>query len=161
MEDNARKFVVDAVDSEFLKNNNASSFLLVVDWLVTQEDSEKKVVYKKFDSGETQFLLVEKVINNGNRTTNKKKLTESEYKELLKSSTVHLEKRRHEFSFMQNGVLFSMKYDQFGGEKLQTLEVDAANEGDRGNFKPEDFPYRLIEVTGDMRYYGYRVARMI
>lgn len=160
MEDNARKFIVDAIDFDFLKENNVTSFLLVVDWLITQEDAEKKVVYKKFDTGVVQFWLVEKIIDSGNRITNKNKLSDLEYKDLLKHSTVHLEKKRHEFNFIQDNVSFAVKYDEFEGE-LRMLEVDASNEVERNNFKLENFPYKLTEVTGDLRYYGYRVSEMI
>jgi hypothetical protein len=161
MEDNARKFIVDIINPDFLKKNNAVSFLLIANWLITQEESEKKVVYKRFDNGEIQFLLVEKVTNGGNRSTNKKKLAETEYNSLVGSSTVHLEKKRHEFNFTQNTVAFTLKYDEFDGGKLRMMEVDASSADERSNFKTEDFPYKLIEVTGDMRYYGYRVIDMV
>jgi len=161
MEDNARKFIAYVIDPNFLKKNSAVSFLLVVDWLITQEDSEKKIVYKKFDNGEIQFLLVEKTISNNNRITTKKKLSESEYKDLLASSKVHLEKKRYEFNFTQNNILFALKYDEFKEKKLIMLEVDGTNETERNTFKAEEFPYKLTEVTGDMRYYGYRVVGML
>jgi hypothetical protein len=135
--------------------------LLIVDWMVTEDDSEKKLVYKKFDNGEIQFILVEKVINGSNRVTNKKKLTELEYKDLLSSTKVHLEKRRFEFNYIQSNISFALKYDEFKGGKLIMLEVDGANEVERTAFNAKDFPYKLAEVMGDMRYYGYRVVQMI
>ncbi len=158
MEDNARKFIVDDIDTDFLKKNNAISFTLIVDWITKEEESEKKIVFKNFENGEVQFLMVEKVTIDGNRKTNKRKLDKEEYEELLKSSIVHLEKKRYEFDFVQNDISFSLKYDEFKGEKLRILEVDAENENDRKNFSIEDFPYNLKVVTGDMKYYGYRVV---
>jgi len=41
------------------------------------------------------------------------------------------------------------------------LEVDASDERERNSFSPDDFPADLEEVTGDIRYYGYRVAEII
>lgn len=163
-QDNARKFIVDAIDSSFLEKNNSKSFLLIVDWLVTEEDSEKKIVYKKFTTGEIQYWLVEKFINGASsRVTNKTKLAESEYNEFLKSSTVHLEKMRYEFSFTQdssNNISFELKYDEFAGSKLCMLEVDGANEEVRDSFNLKDFPYKITEVTGNMQYYGYRISTL-
>ena len=161
MEDNARKFIAESIDQDFLKENTATSFVLIVDWMITEEDSEKKVVCKKFENGEIQFLLVEKVIANGNRTTNKKKISVSEYATLLAASKAHIEKTRHEFTFVQDNVSFSVKYDQFKGEKLMMVEVDGTSETERNAFKIEHFPYKLTEVTGDMRYYGYRITSML
>jgi hypothetical protein len=52
-----------------------------------------------------------------------------------------------------------MKYDEFADDELRLLEVDAASEEERGAFSPSDFPSKLDEITGDMQYYGYRIAR--
>ncbi len=38
------------------------------------------------------------------------------------------------------------------------LEADAASEEEKEFFSPDEFPAELTEVTGDTRYYGYRVA---
>lgn len=144
-----------------MDQNGASSFTLIVDWLETGEDNEKKVVYKKFDNGDTQILLITKVTKDGNRTSEKEKITEEKYNEFLNSSVLHLEKKRYEFPYTQNNISFSTKYDEFAGGKLCMLEVDAANEEDRNAFSPSDFPTELTEVTGDMQYYGYRVATLL
>lgn len=161
LDDNARKFVVESIDREFLEKNGVISFDLIVDWLETGEDNEKKIVYKKFDNGDIQILLIAKVTKDGNRTSIKEKITEEKYKELLSSSTLHLEKKRHEFEYTQNNISFSIKFDEFAGGGLYILEVDAPSEEERNAFSPIDFPTKLTEVTGDIRYYGYRVADII
>lgn len=161
LEDNARKFTAEALDSEFLDVHNVSSFTLIVDWLETGEDIEVKVAHKKFDNGEVQILLIAKTTKEGNRVSEKEKIDEGRYEELKASSVQHLEKKRYEFEYEQNGILFSVKYDEFADGKLNMLEVDAPSEEQRDSFNPADFPAKLEEVTGDMRYYGYRVAEVI
>lgn len=161
LDDNARKFVVGVINHEILEKYDASSFNLIVDWIETGEDNEKKVAYKQFDNGDIQILLISKVTIDGNRTSEKTKITEEEYRELLGSSILHLEKKRHEFEYTRNNLSFSIKYDEFEGGELRILEVDAPNEEDRSSFNPNDFPAELSEVTGDVRYYGYRVANII
>lgn len=160
LEDNARKFTLEPIDPQFLNEHNATSFTLIVDWLETAEDNEKKLAYKKFDDATVQILLIAKVTNGDNRTSEKEKIPEEKYKELLGSSILHLEKKRYEFTYTQNDIPFSIKYDEFADGKLCLLEVDAANEEERSAFSPADFPSELDEVTGDMRYYGYRVGAL-
>lgn len=161
LEDNARKFVAEALDSEFLEAHNASSFTLTVDWLEMGEDTEVKVAHKKFDNGEVQILLIAKTTKDGNRVSEKEKIDEGRYEELKASSVQHLEKKRYEFEYEQNGVPFSVKYDEFADGKLNMLEVDAPSEEQRESFDLEEFPAELREVTGDIQYYGYRVAEVI
>ncbi len=161
LDDNARKFIVGAIDSQFLNEYNASSFTLIVDWLETGEDNEKKIAYKRFDNGDIQILLIAKITNDGNRISEKEKITEERYKELLISSVLHLEKKRYEFEYTQNNIPFSVKYDEFADGKLCMLEVDASSEEERNSFNPSDFPGELTEVTGDIKYYGYRVATLL
>jgi hypothetical protein len=161
LEDNARKFTTEALDLEFLEDNNASSFTLTVDWLETGEDTEVKVAHKKFDDGKVQILLIAKTTQDGNRISEKEEISEERYQQLKTSSALHLEKKRYEFEYAQNGTRFSVKYDEFADGKLNMLEVDASSEKQRESFSPTDFPAELEEVTGDMRYYGYRVAEVI
>jgi hypothetical protein len=161
LEDNARKFVVESIDSEFLRKNNAKAYSLVVDWLETDEMQEKKVVLKRSEQGKTQYILVSKASHEGNRVTEKKKITEDEYTSLCALSIVHLEKKRYEFEIAQNGIQFALKYDEFSGGVPNMLEVDADNQEERGKFNPSSFVYLLNEVTGEMQYYGYRVAAAI
>lgn len=160
-DDNARKFIVGTIDNELLRDKKAISFHMIVDWLETGEENEKKVAYKKFSTGDTQILLISKTTTDGKRTSDKKKINEREYEGLLKSSILRLEKVRHEFEHVQEGVTFSIKYDEFTGGKLQILEVDAPNEDERDSFNPDDFPAKLSEVTGDARYYGYRITGIL
>src|SRR5690349_5015660 len=100
MEDNARKFIVEKIDNDFLNDNNAVSFVLSVDWLKTDENSEKKLAHKRFENGDIQILLISKVTEGNNRSTDKKKITQEEYEGLLKSSVLHLEKKRSEFKLI-------------------------------------------------------------
>lgn len=161
LDDNARKFVTKGLTSEFLENNRASSFTLITDWLETGEDNEKKLAYKKFNNGDTQILLITKVTENGNRTAEKEKITQEQYEELLASSILRVEKKRYEFNYIQGDTSFSVKYDEFAESSLRVLEVDATDENQRDFFSPIDFPSELTEVTGDISYYGYRVASIL
>lgn len=161
MEDNARKFSSALIDRSFLEANHASSFVLVSDWLITDAESEKKLAYKKYPNGDIQILLISKVTKDGNRVSEKVKISEAEYADLVASSALRLEKRRYEFSLVQNETPFVMKYDEFADSDLRILEVDAASEEERGSFNPSEFPYSLFEVTGDQSYYGYRVSTRI
>lgn len=161
LEDNARKFTTESLDSKFLQDNHASSFTLTVDWLETGKDTEVKVAHKEFDNGDVQILLIAKTTKDGNRVSEKEKIDEGRYKELQAASIQHLEKKRYEFEYKQNGIPFSIKYDEFADNKLNMLEVDAPSEEQRLSFNPDDFPADLEEVTGDIRYYGYRVAEVI
>lgn len=161
LDDNARKFVTDTIDFNFLKENEATSFILATDWLETNEDNEKKLAYKKFDNGDIQILLIAKITKDGNRTSEKTKISSEEYTNLLSSSILHLEKKRYEFTFTQNDIPFSMKYDEFTNSNLRILEVDASNDDLRDSFNSDLFPGELSEVTGDISYYGYRVADTI
>ena len=158
LDDNARKFITETIDPQFLDEHHASSFTLTTDWLETGEDNEKKLAYKEFDSGEIQILLIAKVTKDGSRTSEKEKITAAEYAELLSSSILRLEKKRYEFTYPQNGIPFSIKYDEFTDSALRILEVDAGSDEERSAFHPSGFPSGLVEVTGDINYYGYRVA---
>lgn len=161
LDDNARKFITEALSPEFLEASGVSSFTLTVDWLETGEGNEVKVAHKKFDNGDVQILFIAKVTRDGNRTSEKEKISEEKYQQLKASSILHLEKKRYEFEYEQNGTPLSVKYDEFADGKLNMLEVDASSEDERDSFSPDDFPAELEEVTGNMRYYGYRVAEIV
>ena len=161
VEDNARKFRVNHIGQDFLEKSNASSFILIVDWLEMGEENEKKLAYKKFENGDIQILLISKTTLDGKRTSEKKRITQEEYEELIDSSALHLQKKRYEFKAIQGDTSFSFKYDEFAEGKVCLLEVDANTEDERNRFDPNDFLYDLSEVTGDIRYYGYRVADMV
>jgi hypothetical protein len=161
LDDNARKFIVETIDLPFLDAYAASAHTLTVDWLETEERNEKKLAYKRFDNSDSQILLIAKVTENGDRKSVKDKITEDEYQELTPASILHLEKRRYEFDYTQNDTSFSMKYDEFTDSTLRILEVDASSDDTRNAFDPHLFPHQVTEVTGDLRYYGYRVVAML
>lgn len=161
IDDNARKFVSSPIDQQFLQENNANSFNLIVDWLETGEDNEKKIAYKKYDNGDVQILLIAKHTVQGKRSSIKDKITEDDYRHLLDSSILRVEKRRHEFKYIQNDISFSINFDEFADSELYILEVDASNEEERSSFDPAAFPAKLAEVTGDISYYGYHVTGVI
>lgn len=161
LDDNARKFVVGTLEPAFLEGIGASSFLMITDWLETGEDDERKLAHKKFANGDVQILLIYKIMKDGRRTSEKEKINEQEYIELLKGSVRHVEKVRYEFSYDQDDITFGVKYDEFIDSDLRVLEVDASNDEQRNAFDPDTFPSELSEVTGKMQYYGYRVADII
>ncbi len=160
-EDNARKFTVGSIDQAYLDAQNPTSFTLIVDWLETGEDNEKKLAYKKFDNGEVQILLISKITVGGNRTSEKKKITESEYRQMLGLSILRIEKKRYEFMLKQNDTEYTIKYDVFSTGPLRLIEVDAKTDEERKKFDPVGFPFRLNEVTGNMKYYGYRIQSLL
>ncbi len=161
MDDNARKFITEPLSTDFLKENNATSYILTTDWLETAEDTEKKLAYKKYETGEVAILLISKITKGGKRISEKNKITEQEYMDHLAGSILRIEKRRYEFNYTQGGVVFSIKYDEFINSDLKILEVDAGGEQERNAFDPAQFLVPLHEVTGDMRYYGYRVSDIL
>lgn len=161
-DDNARKFTLpDSIDRTFLANAHASLCTLVTDWIVTEEQSERKIVLKKFDNGEQQRFLIQKISTPFNRTTQRKLLTETEYAALRASSVLRMKKRRFEFVYTQNGTDFTLKYDEFPNNSLRILEVDAPTDEVRRTFKPEQFPFKMKEVTEDPAYRGYRITEIL
>lgn len=161
VEDNARKFLVEPLDSKFLEKAK-SAFLLTVDWFETGEDNEVKVAKKTYEDGTVKTYLVSKITKDGSRETVRREITdENEYLKLLEESVCHLEKMRYEFDYEQNGTVFDVKYDVFSDSDLRVLEVDADGEEERNAFELNDFPSELTEVTGEMQYYGYRVASIV
>lgn len=167
-DDNARKFVLSDIDPDFLTTHGAISYLLTTDWLKVGGGNEVKVVSKKYENGEVELLLIEKIRKEDGRTSvpPKKKLTPEEYESLRESSVLHVEKVRYEFSYPQDDVAedegrFIVKYDAFVNSTLRILEVDAESDEKRMLFDKDVFPYSLTEVTGEMEYYGYRIAGVL
>lgn len=160
VDDNARKFLVKPLDAAFLEKSK-TSFLLATDWLETGEDSERKVAHKTYTNGETKIFLISKTTKDGRRISERQPISQEEYAKLLEESVSHLEKMRYEFDYEQNGTVFDVKYDVFSNSDLRVLEVDAATEEERNSFELSDFPSKLTEVTGEMQYYGYRVASIV
>jgi hypothetical protein len=158
IDDNARKFIVDELDKRLLDNPGVVSFVLTTDWLEMSEDSEIKLARKVFANGGVQTLLIKKVTKNGRRESEKRKITDEEYLDLVVGSVLCVQKKRFEFNYTQAGINFLMKYDKFSESDLHVLEVDAHDDEERSMFDPGAFQDNLVEVTGDLRYYGYRVA---
>lgn len=162
MDDNDRKFITQPIDPQLLAE--ANSFTLVVDWLETDKAREKKLARKTFEDGSVQILLIAKVTIDGKRKTVKEPLSEERYHEYLdgrSKSAPHLEKKRYEFAYTQDGAEFGMKYDVFAGGGLHMLEVGASSDEERASFAPEHFPAAMREVTGNLDYYGYRVCEVL
>ena len=160
VDDNARKFVVDQLDGSLLESPGATWFVLTTDWLETEEASETKLAHKEFSNGDVQMLLIKKVTTDGKRKSEKRNITVDEYSSLRLQSVLYAQKTRHELVYTQKDTHFHVKYDVFTGSNLRMLEVDASSDEERGSFDPGTFPGKLIEVTGDVAYYGYRIAQV-
>lgn len=163
LDDNARKFIADPIEARMLEELGAKSFNLDVYWLETGEDSERKVVHKQFDDGEVMRLEVTKVRDKetGERVSKKVPIEEPDFVIAKTAAALSLKKRRHEFSFIQDGEEFLTKYDEFEGSDLHMIEIDGSNGVDRMSFDPDRFFVDLTEVTPDRRYEGYRLALLI
>ncbi len=169
LDDNDLKFTLSDLPFGVLYENaeerKVRSYLLTTDWLETGETNEKKIVRKKHEDGTIEMLLIEKQTDaTGNRPEPPKKeiLNEEQYNQLLLQSVLRVEKVRSEFKYQQNGTTFSMKYDDFVGSKLRVLEVNAGSEAERLSFDRNEFlPGQLTNVTGQIEYYGYRVAKLV
>lgn len=161
-DDNARKFIIASLGNEFLLDHDAVSFDLIVDWLETNEDREQKLAHKTYSDGSIEIRHITKTVDEAGKRSSAKPLIGSDrYKELLTATSVHLEKKRYEFSYTQAGVVFKCNYDEFADSHLRILEVDAPDERTRQSFDPSQFPATLKEVTGDIRYYGYRIIQLL
>lgn len=164
--DNDRKFVVEAINSEFLAAHDANSYYMVTDWSETNEHDETKLVKKLYDDGKEEFFHIAKVGVEQDRESKKTPLSEVKYNEYLErqdSSKPHVEKRRYEFKFIQNGIQFIAKYDEFADSTLRVLEIDTKSKSDedRKKFDPSIFDFALVEVTGIKQFYGHRIASLI
>lgn len=160
-DDNARKFIVAPLDDDFLLDHDAVSFDLIVDWLETNEDREQKLAHKTYNDGSIEIRHITKIVDEaGKRSSTKPLISSDTYKALLTATSVHLEKKRYEFSYTQAGVVFKCNYDEFADSDLRILEVDAQDEQTRQNFDPSQFPATLKEVTDDIQYHGYRITQL-
>ena len=161
LEDDARKFLVAKIDQNFMSQLDVTSFVMTTDWLTTDEDSETKLAHKEFDDGRLQILLISKLTVDGKRTSRKEQITQEEYDNFLNSSILRLKKKRHEFNYTQKGIVYDVKLDEFDNSPMSILEVDSGDEDDRLDFDPTTFPGELNEVTGNINYYGYRIASTV
>lgn len=159
--DNARKFILSAISLEDLKEFRANSFVLAVDWLEMGDGNETKLARKEYDDRTAQTLLINKVTDGGNRATTKKVIGEQEYERRLADSLQRVVKRRSEFKYVQDHVVFDLKYDEFHGSSLRMLEVETLPSENEAPFDPTIFKEELIEVSDDPRYTGYRVAEVL
>lgn len=161
--DNARKFIVDNLELSSIVGDDAVSFRLITDWLVTDEDSEEKVVRKEFSEGGVQTLRITKTTEDGKRSALREEISLDEYERLIGLSLIRVEKMRHEFILRQYEGVFDIKYDEFAGSNnLRILEVDAVSEEMRDAFDITTFPADSIaEVANDRGYEGYRVSDKI
>lgn len=162
--DDARKFITEPLSLKFLAEQGATPFLLITDWTETNKGNETKVVYKKFNNGKEQTFLISKTTDKkGKRTKEKIDITENaeRYKELKGLSKRRVEKMRHEFAYTQNGITFTVNYDEFAGGQLFMLDVDAKTEEERDSFDPDNFPVKLFEVGEDPQYSGHRITEVL
>jgi len=162
-EDNARKFITNNFDTDFLQQHNAILSSLEIDWIAADEYRESKVVYRKYSDGKRRYLLITKLTAGKNRTASKTEIDENRYHELVASSCLRLLKDRYEFHFVQDNIFFVSTFDVFDTGKLFILEVDGVNgnEEERLAFDPRRFPYDLLEVTGNIEYYGFRLVHTL
>lgn len=159
--DNARKFIIGTIDPTFLEQRQATSYDMNTHWIKTGDEEEEKVVVKIYPD-KIQRLLIAKVTKDGDRSADKQDIDEGRYTEHLASAGPHSEKRRYEFIYEQaDGKKFSVKYDEFVDSQLRIIEIDAPTDDERAAFNPEEFPAELIEVTGQLQYYGYRIAETV
>ena len=172
VDDNARKFEVGPIDEQLLKENEARSFELTVDWLETDKDSETKLAYRDHGNDNVEILLITKVTDeHGKRMTVRDDISEEDYAKRLPSSVIRLKKKRYQFTYTQSGTPFSINYDVYPGSKLRILEVDVPKADDsnidnstedRKPFDRDDFPIELGEErTGDRQYDGFRIADLV
>jgi len=163
-EDNARKFTLEGLSDTDLRLNNAFSYDLTVDWLEMGEVDETKLAKKVYPDGTEVLLKIRKITEDGKRIPEKKLLTADEYNKLLEGSLCSVAKRRSEFKYVQDHVVFDVKYDEFHGSSLRMIEADP-QEGDEGVFDPSmfavDFDTELTEVSDDPRYTGFRVTEIL
>ena len=161
VEDDARKFTLKGLGADFLRQEVPFVFDLTVDWIDTSEDYETKIVRKTFGDGTVEMLRISKVVKDGKRVAVKRPITQDVYEHALEESLCRIQKRRYEFKYVQNHIIYSLKYDEFEGSELKLLEVDAPSEEERASFDSSVFPEVLTEVSDDERFTGYRIASML
>ena len=170
-DDNARKLVLLKIDAEKLTEIGAHTYDMEVQWVDTSEDSESKIVRKRnaYDETDVRTLLIAKSMVDGKRSTHREPVKYEDFSQFRKEyeGQPYLTKRRSEFMYVQDGVEYALKYDEFkigikpgGGQRLFCmLEVDADSDEQRDKFDPGAFELAQIyaEVTGNPDYTGYRI----
>lgn len=62
----------------------------------------------------------------------------------------------------ENLFEYELKFDVFANSEVRILEVGASSAEARDAFCAADFTAaKLTEVTGDLRYYGFRMTDML
>ena len=160
--DDARKFIIGAIDHVFLEQHGADARDMTVDWTEVSANSETKVVRKIDDNGLMETWKITKVKVDGSRNKDVVAVDPDKYDDLVAETVYHLEKRRYEFHYEQNGIKYTLKYDVLEDGLFYLLEVDAEDPELRARFDKDLFArqeqYELIEVSGDEAYEGYRIV---
>ena len=163
--DDARKFIVRAgkLNQAFLDAHGAKIYTMVTDWIDIGDDTETKLVHKTYHNGSQEWRKITKRKDaDGSRRTDRDDIDPeaADFPDLTKVSLKHLVKQRSTFRFEQGGILYEINYDSIPEKGLIMLEVDAVSKSsdDRTQFDPRELPLDLIEVSGDPRYEGWRVA---
>lgn len=175
IDDNARKLVLLPIDALKLLDLGALTYDMEVQWTDVSEDSETKVVCKRYVNPdlEPNVLRISKETIDGKRKTLKETISLEEFLKTVEQGDrmLHMEKRRSEFSYAQGDIDFSLKYDEFktgahadGTQRLFCmLEVESDTEEQREQFDPEAFTLAQIyaEATGNPEYTGYRIVQTL
>ena len=175
IDDNARKLVLLPIEASELAAMGATTYEMEVQWTDVSEDSEAKVVCKRYADPDTEpsLLRISKKTVDGRRMTQKEPISMDEFADTLRrgDTALHLSKRRSEFNYVQSGIEFALKYDEFvigqtSDNSLQLfciLEVEAGTEEEREQFEPQLFAPATIyaEATGDPNYTGYRIIQTL
>lgn len=163
--DDARKFIIGAVNPAFLERHQITVRDLVVDWTEVGGNSETKIVRKTDDRGNVSIWRTTKVKVDGSRSKKEIAVDPSEYSESVTGSLYHLEKRRYEWRYEQNGTEYLLKYDVFENGLFYLLEVDADTPELRAQFDTTLFMQQeqceLTEVSGSEAYEGYHIVETL
>lgn len=164
--DNDRKFIVTsgAIDLKTLTDETLEEYDMTVDYTVINDHGdgnyeEEKIARKVYDDGSEKILKIAKEKLNGNRSAKKMAVTTEEYPGLVTNPLKHLFKRRHELIYRQHdGAEFAIKYDILENGKLYMIEVGPNIAAIGGAFNMDEFPAKLIEVSGDKDYEGHQMV---
>jgi hypothetical protein len=175
IDDNARKLVLLPVDPSDLAALGATTYDMEVQWTDVSDDSETKVVCKRYDDPDVEpsILRISKETVEGKRKTRKGPISFEDFLKTVEQGdrTLHLTKRRSEFGYVQGDVEYALKYDEFktgaradGSQRLFCmLEVEAETDEQRERFDPHAFTLAQIyaEATGSPDYTGYRIIQTL
>lgn len=171
IDDNARKLVLLPIATSKLVELGATTYDMEVQWTDVSDDSETKVVCKRYIDTEIEpsVMQISKEMVDGKRKTLKTPISFEAFLRTVEQGDrmLHLEKRRSEFSYVQGDVVYALKYDEFktgahadGSQRLFCmLEVEADTDEQMEQFDPQAFTLAQIyaEATGSPDYTGYRI----